>query len=228
MRGVVLEFDRLTQLGLISGDDGRRYRFVGSQVQREDRVQPGECVDFEAHGDSARQIYRLTASFSPESRILARRESSGHGPAQEASSVGGPVAWSRADEEAVELAWRQEQGLWEWYVQAISLQLPIEGRGRRREYWGFCFFNFIVMLPLALFAIVVAERTNLYAAWIPFGIYVLVASVAGVIVYVRRLHDIGLTGWFIVFAAIPIFVFVTCVIPSQAHDNRWGPPAAPW
>ena len=43
----------------------------------------------------------------------------------------------------------------------------------------------------------------------------------------RRQHDIGLSGWFYLLILIPyvggLIIFVFTLIPSQKHDNKWGP-----
>ncbi|MDO8933008.1 MAG: DUF805 domain-containing protein, partial [Rhodocyclaceae bacterium] len=42
-----------------------------------------------------------------------------------------------------------------------------------------------------------------------------------------RLHDIGLSGWFYLLVFVPsvgsLIIFVMTLIPSQKHDNKWGP-----
>ena len=49
---------------------------------------------------------------------------------------------------------------------------------------------------------------------------------------VRRIHDIGLSGWFILLGLIPtvgnLIILVFALIPSQGKANRWGevPPGA--
>ena len=59
MRGQVLGFDYRTGLGEISGDDGQRYKFVGTEWRPQSQPKPGEKVDFEPGADEARAIYSL-------------------------------------------------------------------------------------------------------------------------------------------------------------------------
>ena len=44
---------------------------------------------------------------------------------------------------------------------------------------------------------------------------------------VRRLHDIGLTGWLYLLFFIPtvggLIILVFALIPTQAQENQWGP-----
>ena len=55
----------------------------------------------------------------------------------------------------------------------------------------------------------------------------LAITLPGLAVTVRRQHDIGLSGWFILLGLIPTFgsliIIVFALIPSQKHENRWGP-----
>jgi uncharacterized membrane protein YhaH (DUF805 family) len=43
----------------------------------------------------------------------------------------------------------------------------------------------------------------------------------------RRLHDIGYSGWFMIFSIIPlgniILFFVLLLVPGENKPNRWGP-----
>lgn len=64
MRGQVLGFDYRTGLGEISGDDGQRYKFVGTEWRPQSQPRAGEKVDFETDLDEARSIYPL-APVSP-------------------------------------------------------------------------------------------------------------------------------------------------------------------
>jgi len=62
MRGQILGFDYRTGLGEISGDDGQRYKFVGTEWRPQAQPRAGQTVDFETHADEARAIYSLAPS----------------------------------------------------------------------------------------------------------------------------------------------------------------------
>lgn len=58
MQGKVLNFDAQRQQGLISGEDGERYNFVGSEYKAEGRPpRIGGTVDFKSHESVAVEIY---------------------------------------------------------------------------------------------------------------------------------------------------------------------------
>ena len=62
MRGQILGFDYRTGLGEISGDDGQRYKFVGTEWRPQSQPRAGQKVDFEASGDEACSIYGIATS----------------------------------------------------------------------------------------------------------------------------------------------------------------------
>ena len=59
MRGQVLGFDYRTGLGEISGEDGHRYKFVGTEWRPHSQPRSGQSVDFEPAVDEARAIYAI-------------------------------------------------------------------------------------------------------------------------------------------------------------------------
>lgn len=58
MRGTVLDFSIQANGGVISGDDGNRYRFNGSAWRDSTPPSRGMAVDFQASGEEALEIYR--------------------------------------------------------------------------------------------------------------------------------------------------------------------------
>ena len=64
MRGQILGYDYRTGLGEISGDDGHRYKFVGTEWRPPSQPRPGQTVDFEVREDEACAIYAM-APISP-------------------------------------------------------------------------------------------------------------------------------------------------------------------
>ena len=89
------------------------------------------------------------------------------------------------------------------------------GRSKRSDYWYWLLFNVIMMLVLA-----------------PIGffsdIFYLIVFLPNVTVIVRRLHDIGRSGWWICITPIPIIGIFTILYwmsrPSMAGENKYGMP----
>lgn len=97
-----------------------------------------------------------------------------------------------------------------WWLKCIKNYVTFEGRARRKEYWMFVLFNFIVAIILGFFdailfnAYIIPGKMGYLGAI--YGLFVFLPSLA---VIVRRLHDIGRSGWWL--AGYYGMVFV-CVI----------------
>ena len=88
------------------------------------------------------------------------------------------------------------------------------GRARRSEYWWFCLFNMIV-------GFVVSAIIPDYS-WI----WSLVVLVPGLAVSVRRMHDVGKSGWFYLWVLLPLAGFIIILVQfckDSTEDNQWGP-----
>ena len=115
----------------------------------------------------------------------------------------------------------------EWYLKVIRQYADFNGRARRKEYWMFILFNVIfaiaAMLLDTLLGINFAEGTGgpLYI------LYALFALIPGLAVAVRRLHDIGKSGWMLLIAFIPliggIWLIVLMCTDSDSGSNEYGP-----
>ncbi|WP_282694978.1 DUF805 domain-containing protein [Streptomyces sp. CC208A] len=107
-----------------------------------------------------------------------------------------------------------------WYLAVLKNYAGFSGRARRKEYWMFFLFNAIVALLLG--GLSVAVETT-----IPYMIYVLAIIVPSLAVSVRRLHDTGRSGWWLLFAFVPVVggitLFVFTVLEGQNTENEYGP-----
>ena len=96
------------------------------------------------------------------------------------------------------------------------------GRASRSEFWWWIGFSIMVFFLLGLaVAIDWAIALLLMVAW--YG----VTFIPNLAVIVRRLHDTGRSGWWILIAFVPLLnllLLVFYVLDSQAGPNRWGPP----
>lgn len=100
-----------------------------------------------------------------------------------------------------------------YYLEVLKKYTQFNGRARRKEYWYFFLFNMIFSISLA-----VIEG----AAGIPFlsNIYSLAVLVPSIAVGVRRMHDVGKSGWYIL---IPIYNIVLACTEGDRGDNEYGP-----
>jgi uncharacterized membrane protein YhaH (DUF805 family) len=105
------------------------------------------------------------------------------------------------------------------------------GRARRREYWMYALFYAIVAIGLyMIFGVIGAAVMRDGSGFALGGLGVTLLSLGLILpslaVTVRRLHDIGRSGWwwlisFIPFGSLVLFIFT--VLDSQPGDNQYGP-----
>lgn len=114
-----------------------------------------------------------------------------------------------------------------------------QGRSSRMEYWSFSIINFFIGLLLSFLFV------------IPGVIFQVVVFVPSISVWVRRLHDIGRSGWWVsggvgTILAVPlvgalsdatpllalsillavgvnIALFIMCFVDSAPETNQYGP-----
>lgn len=106
-----------------------------------------------------------------------------------------------------------------------------KGRARRSEYWYIQLF--LVLTNLAVAAIDLILMNGDIDRFLANGgggivglVWILVTIVPALAVLVRRLHDTGKSGWWILIGLVPfvgtIVLFVFSVLDSNAGANRYG------
>lgn len=114
-----------------------------------------------------------------------------------------------------------------WYFEVLKKYAAFGGRARRREYWMFALVNLIVT-----FALVFLEgQLGLGGASGGFGmlslVYTLVVLLPSLAVGVRRLHDTGRSGWWLLIVLLPIAGPIALIVfaaqDSEAGSNDYGP-----
>ncbi|MBC7679022.1 MAG: DUF805 domain-containing protein [Pseudorhodobacter sp.] len=112
-------------------------------------------------------------------------------------------------------------GLAEAVTTVIGKYADFSGRARRSEYW---FWTLAVFLGYVVAAILTQIAGIFEVLLVLFYLAVLVPTIA---VGVRRLHDTGKSGWFILLGLIPlvggIVLLVFTVSDSTPGDNEYGP-----
>ncbi len=107
-----------------------------------------------------------------------------------------------------------------WYIEVLKKYAVFSGRARRQEYWMFVLFNFIISFVLG-FVEGLAGGPGIIA-----NIYALAVLIPSLAVSVRRLHDVGKSGWFLLISLIPIvgaiWLLVLVCSDSEAGENQYG------
>ncbi|MGN0029740.1 MAG: DUF805 domain-containing protein [Marinilabiliaceae bacterium] len=102
------------------------------------------------------------------------------------------------------------------------------GRARRREYWLFALATFIISALLKVLALFVATTES--AALIGIVSFVVIVYSVGILipslsVTVRRLHDIGRSGlWLLLYLTVVggLVIFIFSLLPGTVGDNQYG------
>jgi uncharacterized membrane protein YhaH (DUF805 family) len=114
-----------------------------------------------------------------------------------------------------------------YYLEALKKYAVFSGRARRAAFWYFVLFNIIVTIVLALIDTLLGTTTGVSSFGILSGIYSLAVLIPTLALWVRRLHDIDRTGWWVLINLIPligtIVLLVFALTPGTPGSNRYGP-----
>jgi uncharacterized membrane protein YhaH (DUF805 family) len=109
-----------------------------------------------------------------------------------------------------------------YYLSVLKKYATFSGRSQRAEYWYFVLFNIIITIVLGIISAVIGDDSSILGI-----LYSLAVLIPGIAVSVRRLHDVGKSGWMLLITLIPligaIWLFVLMVIDSNPSDNKYGP-----
>jgi uncharacterized membrane protein YhaH (DUF805 family) len=129
--------------------------------------------------------------------------------------------------------------LFDYYKRGLTKKyVGFQGRARRREYWGYQLFNILALLAVLCVGLMLdfafggftiepnSEAVPTFTVWL-LVLFVLGTLLPSLAITVRRLHDIGITGWIYLVSIIPyiggLIIFVMTVLNSQAGTNKYGP-----
>ena len=100
-----------------------------------------------------------------------------------------------------------------YYLKVLQNYATFKGRARRSEFWYFCLFNGIIYTALIIFSTIAPEMGLVY------GIYWLATIIPYLAVGVRRMHDTGKSGWFLL---IPLYNLILCCTDGDIGANKYG------
>lgn len=101
----------------------------------------------------------------------------------------------------------------QYYVRAMKNYTKFDGRDSRKQYWMFFAINFAIACLIG---------------WIPFvgWIYALAVLCPGIGAGIRRLHDTGKSGWYMLISLIPCVGFIVLIVflaqPGETEANMYG------
>lgn len=113
-----------------------------------------------------------------------------------------------------------------WYIKVLKQYVDFGGRARRKEYWMFVLFNAIIAFVLGLIDGLLGWEISYINMGILGLIYSLGVFLPSLAVSVRRLHDIGKSGWYILIGLIPLVGAIILIVwlckEGESTSNDWG------
>jgi uncharacterized membrane protein YhaH (DUF805 family) len=113
-----------------------------------------------------------------------------------------------------------QMGMGEAVSSVLSKYATLSGRARRSEYWWF-------YLAYVLADVVAAIVDAVLGTFLVEIVLVLALLLPVLAVGVRRLHDIGKSGWWLLIALIPLVGAIVLLVftcqDSEPGTNQWGP-----
>ena len=118
-----------------------------------------------------------------------------------------------------------------WYLKVLKQYADFRGRARRKEYWMFTLVNTIIIFVLALIMVFGTFSDGGRGGASTIGMilyygYALAVFIPSLAVCVRRLHDVGKSGWYYFIGLIPLIGVIMLLIwfctDGQAGENEWG------
>jgi uncharacterized membrane protein YhaH (DUF805 family) len=136
-------------------------------------------------------------------------------------------AFMRETTPSVLLLINHRRSIMSWYLAVLKKYAVFSGRARRKEYWFFLLFNIIFLIVATILDnLFKTTFENMSYGWF-YLLYALAVLIPSIALEVRRLHDVGKSGWWYFIALIPlvgaIWLLVLMLTDSQPGDNKYGP-----
>lgn len=113
-----------------------------------------------------------------------------------------------------------------WYFHVLKNYAVFRGRARRKEYWYFFLTNVVISIVLAFLDNAMGNSGAGEGAGALGTVYSLAILIPSIAVGVRRLHDTGRNGWWMLLGLIPLvgalILLYFFVLDSQPGSNEYG------
>ena len=104
------------------------------------------------------------------------------------------------------------------------------GRARRKEYWMWTLYCTIILLISMALDNLFGLTFDFLGQDLGYGwlylIFGIIQFIPGLAVVVRRLHDVGKSGWYYLIILIPLIGFIWILIllctDGVKEENKWG------
>lgn len=126
-----------------------------------------------------------------------------------------------------------------WYLKMFKQLFVFKGRTRRSEYWLFHLLHIPTIIFLIIILVIIIGTPLYYISptteyqnrlftllsILCIGLIIIFCIIPSIAITVRRLHDIGMSGWMFLLAFAPfgnIILLIFMLRDSEPGLNRWG------
>lgn len=107
----------------------------------------------------------------------------------------------------------------------LTRLFSFQGRSTRAELWWVMLFVWPIQLFLQVLVNIAENSYSTSYLVLPFSIVSIVIGITCLAISVRRLHDLDMSGWWILLSLIPfvgLILIVFYCLPSQHKTNKYG------
>ena len=103
----------------------------------------------------------------------------------------------------------------EWYKKVVFENYAnFKGRARRSEYWYFVLANSIISFTISMLTALLSPKLVFLSIIYSFAVFI-----PTIAVLIRRMHDVGKSGWYIL---IPIYNLILACTAGDYGKNDYG------
>jgi uncharacterized membrane protein YhaH (DUF805 family) len=106
-----------------------------------------------------------------------------------------------------------------WYLTVVKNYVGFNGRARRKEYWMYTLFNLIFLIIAMVLDNFAGTNFKGQNYGLFYTIYSLATLMPSIAVIIRRMHDVGKSGWFVL---IPIYNIILALTEGEKQTNEYG------
>jgi len=113
-----------------------------------------------------------------------------------------------------------------WFLIVMKKAFVFKGRARRKEYWMFTLIALLIGIATSTIDILNGWMLNPNIGLLS-GILSLLIFLPNISVSVRRMHDLGYSGWWVLIILLPILgpllLLMMFCYDGENFPNRFGP-----
>jgi uncharacterized membrane protein YhaH (DUF805 family) len=100
------------------------------------------------------------------------------------------------------------------FLRVLRRAFDFNTRSSRAEFWWFTLFQILISVAIIIILPVLST------------LFSLIVLIPGIAVAIRRLHDIGKSGWWLLALFIPLIGLIVLIVfwikASEQSSNQWG------